>query len=57
MALALADKMAIPVGKSLSDAEVRDLLIRLHQNHPAQYLSNGQTIFIILTQDEIQRRF
>ena len=57
MALALADKMAIPVGKSLSDAEMRDLLIRLHQNHPAQYLSNGQTIFIILTQDEIQRRF
>ena len=57
MALALADKMAIPVGKTLSDTEMRDLLVRLHQNHPAQYLSNGQTIFIILTQDEIQRRF
>jgi len=57
MALALADKMAIPVGKTLSDTEMRDLLTRLHQQHPAQYLSNGQTIFIILTQDEIQRRF
>lgn len=57
MALALADKMAIPMGKALSDAEMHDLLTRLHQNHPAQYLSNGQTIFIILTPDEIQRRF
>ena len=57
MAIALADKMAIPAGKSLNDAEMRDLLTRLHQNHPAQYLSNGQTIFIILTPDEIQRRF
>lgn len=57
MALALADKMAIPIGKALSDAEMHDLLTRLHLNHPAQYLSNGQTIFIILTPDEIQRRF
>ena len=57
MALALADKMAIPMGKALSDAEMHDLLTRLHLNHPAQYLSNGQTIFIILTPDEIQRRF
>lgn len=57
MALALADKMAIPMGKALSDTEMHDLLTRLHLNHPAQYLSNGQTIFIILTSDEIQRRF
>lgn len=57
MAFALADKMAIPAGKILSDAEMRDLLMRLYENHPAQYLSNGQTIFTILTPDEIQKRF
>ncbi len=57
MAFALADKMAIPTGKMLHDAEMRDLLKRLNENHPAQYLSNGQTIFTILTPDEIQKRF
>jgi DNA mismatch repair protein MutL len=57
MAFALADKMAIPMGKMLHDAEMRDLLKRLNENHPAQYLSNGQTIFTILTPDEIQKRF
>ena len=57
IALALADKMAIHIGKVLNNAEMYDILIRLHQHHPAQYLSNGQTIFTILTTDEIQRRF
>jgi DNA mismatch repair protein MutL len=57
MALALADKMAIPMGKTLNEAEMRDLIIRLYDTHPAQYLNNGQTIFITLTQNEIQKRF
>ena len=57
MALALADRMAIPVGKSLSEVEMRDLMTRLNEKHSAQYLNNGQTIFTILTSDEVQKRF
>jgi DNA mismatch repair protein MutL len=57
IAIALADKMAIPVGKALSEIEMRDLLMQLVEKHPAQYLNNGQNIFTILTQDEIQKRF
>lgn len=57
MSLALADQMAIPLGKPLSEVEMRDLIIRFNENHPAQYLNNGQTIFTIFTPDEIQKRF
>ena len=57
MAIALADRMAIPMGKSLSDAEMRDLLMRFYENHASQYLTNGQTIFTIITPDEVQKRF
>lgn len=57
MTLTLADKMAIPLGKSLTDMEMRDLLIRFNENYSVQYLNNGQTIFTILTLDEVQKRF
>ena len=57
MALALAEKMAIHIGKSLSEIEMRDLLARLAEKHPMKYLSNGQTIISILTHEEIQKRF
>lgn len=57
IAFTLADRIAIPTGKALNEAEMRDLLTRLHDNHPAPYLNNGQTIFTILTQDEIQKHF
>ena len=57
MTLTLADKMAIPLGKTLTDIEMRDLLMRFNENYSVQYLNNGQTIFTILTLDEIQKRF
>ena len=57
MALALADKMAIPMGKTLSEIEMRDLLTRLMEQHPARFLNNGQTIITILSHEEIQKRF
>ena len=57
MSLALADRMAIPMGKPLSDMEMHDLLERFNENNLSQYLTNGQTIFTILTTDEIQKRF
>ena len=57
MALALAERMAIHMGKPLSEVEMRDLLVQLAEKHPAQYLNNGQTIITILTHEEIQKRF
>lgn len=57
MALALADRMAIHMGKALSEMEMRDLLVQLIQKHPKQYLNNGQTIITIMTHEEIQKRF
>ena len=57
MALALADKMAIPMGKTLSEMEMRDLLKILMEQHPARFLNNGQKIITILTHEEIQKRF
>ena len=43
--------------KMLTEIEMRDLIMQLVEKHPAQYLSNGQTIISLLTQDEIQKRF
>lgn len=57
MALSLADRMAIPVGKTLTNNEMRDLLQRTLQFTKSRYLPNGKTIFIILTNDELQKYF
>ena len=57
VALSLADRMAIPVGKTLTDNEMRDLLQRLLQHTDSRYLPKGQTIFTILTNDDRQKYF
>jgi len=57
VALSLADRMAIPVGKTLTDKEMRDLLQRLLQHTDSRYLPNGQTILTILTNDDLQKYF
>ena len=57
MTLSLADKMAIPTGKSLTDKEMRDLLMRLLQHSKSRYLPNGQTILTILSHDDLQKYF
>ena len=57
VALSLADRMAIPVGKTLTDNEMRDMLQRLLQHTDSRYLPNGQTIFTILTNDDLQKYF
>lgn len=54
--MTLAEQMAIPVGKALTEAEMRDLLRRFMQS-AAKYLPNGQTIFILLTNEDIQKFF
>jgi DNA mismatch repair protein MutL len=56
MTLSLAQQMAIPQGKSLSDAEMHDLLTRFMAT-TSRYLPNGQTIITILTNEDLQKRF
>jgi DNA mismatch repair protein MutL len=56
MTLCLAQQMAIPQGKHLSDIEMRDLVNRF-MNNPSRYLPNGEIILLILSNDELQKRF
>ena len=57
VAISLAEQMAIPQGKALSELEMRDLVERLQQASSSRYLPNGQTISIILSHEDIQKRF
>jgi DNA mismatch repair protein MutL len=56
IALSLAEQMAIPQGKTLSEIEMRDLVERLEQSS-SRYLPNGKTISTLLSNEEIQKRF
>jgi DNA mismatch repair protein MutL len=56
VALSLAEQMAIPQGKPLTDIEMRDLVNRLDLAS-TRYLPNGKTISTLLSHDEIQKRF
>ena len=57
IALGLAEQMAIPQGKSLTEIEMRDLVERLQQSSSSRHLPNGKTISILLTHEDIQKRF
>lgn len=57
IALSLAEQMAIPQGKSLTELEIRDLIERLQQSSTSRHLPNGQIISTLLTHDDIQKRF
>jgi DNA mismatch repair protein MutL len=57
MTLCLARQMAIPMGKALSDIEMRDLVNRLIATNTSRHLPNGQTILSIINNDELQKRF
>ena len=57
IALEFAEQMAIPQGKSLTEIEMRDLVERLQQTSSSRHLPNGQIISILLTHDDIQKRF
>ena len=56
IALSLAEQMAIPQGKALTEIEMRDLVERLQQVS-SRYLPNGKIISTLLSNDEIQKRF
>ena len=57
IALGLAEQMAIPQGKALTEMEMRDLIERLHQSTSSRYLPNGQIISTFITHEDIQKRF
>jgi DNA mismatch repair protein MutL len=57
IALSLAEQMAIPQGKMLTDIEMRDLVERWLHTYTSRHLPNGQTIVTLLTHEEIQKRF
>lgn len=56
VALSLAEQMAIPQGKALTNIEMHDLVERLQQTS-SRYLPNGKKISTILSYEEIQKRF
>ena len=57
IALSLADQMAIPQGKTLTDFEMEDLAERLFSTYSSRHLPNGQTIVTIISHEDIQKRF
>ncbi len=57
VAFALAERMAIPVGKVLSDNEMRSMLKQFLQRHSSRHLPNGQTILTLLAYDDLQKYF
>ena len=57
VALSLAEQMAIPNVKVLTEMEMRDLVEKLQQSCSSRHLPNGQTISILLTHEDVQKRF
>ena len=57
IALSLAQSAAIPYGKSLTEQEMRDLMMRLVQLPTYRRTANGKTILSVLTDEEISKRF
>ena len=57
IALALAQQAAIPYGKTLTEAEMRDLLTRLMALPQYRRTADGKTIVSLLSDDELAKRF
>ena len=57
IARTLADSTAIPYGKSLTEAEMRDLITRLAALPQYRRTPEGKTILSLLSDDEIGKRF
>ena len=57
IALSLAQSAAIPYGKTLTEAEMRDLVMRLVQLPSYRRTADGKTIVSLLTDEEITKRF
>lgn len=57
IALSLAQSTAIPLGKSLSDQEMRQIVGDLMQLSSHRITPDGKTIVSLLTNEEIEKRF
>ncbi|MDR0543598.1 MAG: DNA mismatch repair endonuclease MutL [Dysgonamonadaceae bacterium] len=55
--LALAQKAAIPYGKSLSDDEAQSLIARLFASPSSNYTPDGKVVVSILSEEELDKRF
>ena len=57
IALTLAEQGAVSYGKTLTDAEMRDLVKRLMALPNYRHMADGKTIVSLLTDEEINKRF
>lgn len=57
IARTLADSSAIPYGKTLTEVEMRDLVSRLLTLPQHKHTSDGKTILVLLSNEEINKRF
>ena len=57
IAQSLAESAAIPSGKSLSEEEMRDLVLRLVQLPSYRRTADGKVIVSLLSDEEINKRF
>jgi len=57
LALTLAKKAAIPIGKSLSQEEAESLIARLFASSGPNYTPDGKPILSILSEEELEKRF
>jgi len=57
IAFSLAESAAIPYGKALTEAEIRDIVSRLMQLPNYRRMANGKIIVSLLTDEEINKRF
>ena len=57
IAQTLAESAAIPYGKTLTEAEMRDIVMRLVQLPSYRRMADGKTIVSLLSDEEINKRF
>ncbi len=57
LALSLAKKAAIPVGKKLSEEETMSVLIKLFSSSSPNYTPDGKVIVFTLSEEELAKRF
>ncbi len=55
--LALAQKAAIPYGKSLSEEEANSLIANLFASHSPNYTPDGKMIISMISDDDFDKRF
>ncbi len=57
IALSLSGDTAIPYNKTLTEAEMRDLLVRLFALPEYRHTPDGKRIIAVFTEDELSKRF